>query len=775
MSTSIFPRLREVLAQIDRPGSFCVNGSAPVVLPGLEVKDLGPIGLPLTAGQAKELKQHCEQAPYGKGEMTLVDTHVRRVWHLKPEHFTLANPEWNTFLQQTLDKVQEELGLEKQKLEAHLYDLLLYEKGSFFLPHRDSEKLDRMVATLVIVLPSRFKGGELIVRHEGQEQTIDFTSDDNDPFRVHFAAFYADCEHEIRPLREGYRLCLVYNLTLKKGQKAVSAPRSSEFVQKVVQLLGEWARDDSARRLAVTLDHQYTQDGLTSDALKGADRFKAQVLYQAAQQAGCETALALLTFHECRDAYEEYGYHSRYRRWSDDDEEDEGGSGDYEVGELIDSDLTAAHWSDPHGKRLPIGEIAINKNELVDPDALMDVDPEEEYEGYTGNAGNTLDRWYRHAAIFVWPRRSRFDVLCDGGTESAIESLKPLVEKWQKASGKKAESLREDCIDFARSIIARWRHASHVGFGQQKKACSLMPLLEALDDPGLVNAYLSRVVAKDVLVEPGKSLVKVCRQLGLATFRSELDLVFQNTTVDTLERNVRLLESLCLANPGKNAEGWIDSCRSLAETTIAALETIDRTTKPDWRLARIQRAQVLAGLVRALLATEQSELLSRLLHQVRTQPNTYPLTSAQVPALTELGPWLKTNVKKHSAALSDWIAECRKQLEALTAQRPSAPTDFFRAANVPCACADCRELQRFLEDPNEKEHSFRYGEGRRRHLEEKIRQAHCDLDCKTIRTGSPHTLICTKNTNSYQEDLKAFEQNQKYLATLRSIQASLPK
>ena len=87
-------------------------------------------------------------------------------------------------------------------MQSHLYDLLLYEPGSFFLPHRDGEKLDRMVATLVIVLPSSFEGGELVVRHEGQERIIDFGGG-NSQFRVHYAAFYADCEHEVRPLRRG--------------------------------------------------------------------------------------------------------------------------------------------------------------------------------------------------------------------------------------------------------------------------------------------------------------------------------------------------------------------------------------------------------------------------------------------------------------------------------------------------------------------------------------------------------------------------------------------
>ena len=31
-----------------------------------------------------------------------------------------------------------------------------------------------MVATLVVVLPSSFQGGELVVRHEGRERVFDF-------------------------------------------------------------------------------------------------------------------------------------------------------------------------------------------------------------------------------------------------------------------------------------------------------------------------------------------------------------------------------------------------------------------------------------------------------------------------------------------------------------------------------------------------------------------------------------------------------------------------
>src|SRR5262249_32437207 len=155
------------------------------------------------------------------------------------------------------DAVQSELGLENQKLEAHLYKLLLYEPGSFFLAHRDGEKLDRMVATLVIALPSAHEGGELVVRHEGREEIVDFGP--NSQFQTQFAAFYADCEHEIHPVTSGFRLALVYNLALVKSKRTISAPTSRGHITAAAGLLRQWsnqreeAPDSTSSKLAVLL------------------------------------------------------------------------------------------------------------------------------------------------------------------------------------------------------------------------------------------------------------------------------------------------------------------------------------------------------------------------------------------------------------------------------------------------------------------------------------------------------------------------------------------
>src|SRR5262245_16250565 len=140
MDAPVQQKLLETLAKIDRPGTFCTSGPLPPTLPGLEVAGVGPVALPLEKRQAAALKKRARQAPYGKGTQTLVDTDVRRVWEIDADQIVLANPEWRDVLKQAVGAAQSELGLEEQNLEAHLYKLLLYEPGSFFLAHRDGEK-----------------------------------------------------------------------------------------------------------------------------------------------------------------------------------------------------------------------------------------------------------------------------------------------------------------------------------------------------------------------------------------------------------------------------------------------------------------------------------------------------------------------------------------------------------------------------------------------------------------------------------------------------------
>jgi hypothetical protein len=82
-----------------------------------------------------------------------------------------------------------------------------------------------MVATLVVVLPSPHEGGALIVDHQGEKQRIQGAPCGK---KLKLIAFYADCHHEIKPVRKGFRLALTYDLTLS-STKDSSAPVSAAF------------------------------------------------------------------------------------------------------------------------------------------------------------------------------------------------------------------------------------------------------------------------------------------------------------------------------------------------------------------------------------------------------------------------------------------------------------------------------------------------------------------------------------------------------------------
>jgi hypothetical protein len=281
-------------------------------------------------------------------------------------------------------------------------------------------------------------------------------------------------------------------------------------------------------------------------------------------------------------------------------------------------------------------------------------------------------------------------------------------------------------------------------------------------------------VARDPSVAPDDAIIKACDTHGWAAFQEELVAVFEGTTVESLGRNARLLERLCSARSRPKGER-LGLCQGLAEMLVSALETIDRqAVSTDWRLRAVKRPELLAGLARVLITTEQHELLSRVVNHALSAPKTYPLL-AHVSALTDLRPWLKTHLKKPCAAVSRWLAASCDRLESLTAHEPVPPADFRRDASLSCKCSDCEDLRAFLKDPVEKVHRFRVRQDRRQHLEHAIRGHRCDVTCVTERVGSAHTLVCAKTTASYEAKLKTYGEDREHLATLRSIRSELPE
>jgi hypothetical protein len=289
-------RLAEAIGQATRSSRFCVVGRLPVVDPGIEVDGLGVVKLPLKPAMAKKLVAHCRVAPYGKGTQTLVDRKVRDTLELDPMKSRLS-PQWNSAVARAARVAAEQLGLPAEQVEVRLYKLLVYEKGGFFLPHRDSEKHDGMVASLIVVLANPFKGGALLVQHGNVKQTVPFGPAAHNQAPC-YAAFYADCEHEVQRVTHGVRICLAYNLVLKpKREKPAVAGNPAAPADILTEAIQSWVATQPTKPLVFALEHHYTQRGLSRDLLKGADRQLTELVVPAAENTDCLVYLAQVSRH----------------------------------------------------------------------------------------------------------------------------------------------------------------------------------------------------------------------------------------------------------------------------------------------------------------------------------------------------------------------------------------------------------------------------------------------------------------------------------------------
>ena len=257
----ITTELAGILATVRRPGGFFAAGTAELRAPVLEVEGVGRVALPLLPAQAAQLAAVAEPAPYGRGEATILDpigaASGRSARSMCASAGAAGRRRWRPFFA----RVAEGLGVEAP-ISASLHKLLLYEAGGFFVGHRDTEKLPGMFATLVIVLPSLFAGGGLVVRHKGREVQLDLHRDD--PAEAGFAAFYADCVHEVLPVTEGSRLTLVYNLVRPGRGKPPQPPGYEREQVRLAGLLQAWGNgtyapdEEVPEKLIHLLEHAYT-------------------------------------------------------------------------------------------------------------------------------------------------------------------------------------------------------------------------------------------------------------------------------------------------------------------------------------------------------------------------------------------------------------------------------------------------------------------------------------------------------------------------------------
>lgn len=737
--------IEELLKSIRQPGDFCTHGRELTPMPIIEVEGVGALSFPVPVTQIRELVNASERAPYGKGSETLLDASVRDCRQIDSSRIRIAGGAWVETFATLLERVSDGLGCPTGRLQAHLYKLLVYETGGFFVPHRDTEKASGMVATLTLSLPTAGAGGELVVRHRNRETRIDMNA--AEPSELAYAAFYADCSHEVEPVREGHRLSLVFNLCLQEGDvdAAPGAPDRSAHVEALASAIAAWKNEKApASKLVWLLEHDYSVAGLSFDALKNADDAVSRTLGEAAERSGCELHAAVVHVEEAGSVdYSDFGF---YGDWYEEPAAEE-----LRMEEVFDGDYWLDGWVRRDGGRPGFGKVPLNERELLPGGALEDAEPDEQrINEATGNEGITLERAYRRAALVLWPRADALDVLADASMKAAAVWLKELHVRHESSVPTAVEKL-----------IELW--PNDPGGKQGPARAMLCRLFAEVGEASPATRFLEEVVLEHYDGTENEHLPAALAVSGPAWAGSFLkDLVqsrFPSRPQPLLELLLRINATPGLLEDGMLRESARGTLAGLPDVFAGMPRRVSRAS-PEGPLGKsATRDLFLLGWRCGL----RPEMEAAAVWLGENAPEAFALRT--IPEVLEDLSSEPGRMDSYAAYDALWRAAADALLNR-SARPPDEPRDWVISANLSCDCEFCAKLKTFCRDPAEQVLRLPLRKDLRKHLHQRIKAARLDMTHVTERRGSPFTLVCTKNRASHKRRLAEYAEDVARMSSL---------
>ncbi len=707
------------LQNLKGSGKFASVDALPFVLPGLHIDNSDvQTSFPLTENEARKLITLAEVASFGKGRDTIVDTAVRNTWEIDAKRINLRNPQWRNQLDNILNTVKTDLGLEKTSVKANLYKLLIYEEGGFFLPHKDSEKEKGMFGTLVIDLPSQFTGGELLISFDKETVVADFA--DASPYETRFAAFYADCEHEVKTVTSGYRVCLVYNL-IQQNQNQKSKITLSSVNSHADELAKIIDNHSGNQPYIFLLGHQYTPENFSYQNLKLNDRVKAEVILRAAKKLGFYSGLCLVTAYKAgMPAY--YGYNEPNPE---------------EMDEIFEESLEVKYWVESPFPE--IEDIEFEEEDLIASFELEEGEPIlKETTDYMGNYGPEVYYWYHYGAVVLWSPSVNAELIAQQRTSVQLAWIEYLtsntptaeevegINKVIKKGLLETDWYRQDAVNYNAIIDWTLTHGD-------------IALLLSLDKQ-VLQGYFPRIDSLKVM-EFLNYLTETQRNIWI-------EKIVDGGGLPVIDALVALL---VVIPAGKE---W----QSLTSTWVNALPTlIEQRYSGEADVITAHTIPHLVALEKKLNLTRTwSSQMANVLLAHMTRKKVHTLVNQQL-----LG-------NKDDALLKQLIrSACVDFLQKLVDDKPEPPKDWARP--LPESMHKHRalhELKHFLASPTQQKFDYRAVAADRERMEDAIKYAKLDLKMETIRKGRPYTLKLTKTRATYDKLLAKWKEDSGLLQKL---------
>ncbi|KAJ7766375.1 hypothetical protein DFH07DRAFT_809714 [Mycena maculata] len=372
----------KALRMFDFKGSFLETERytmARAANPCLEIEDVGPVGLPLSERLARTLMAGSTDSP--ASEFNRLEIPAERI--------RFQDPNWDVWLKKEAGLICAKLAGKTVRPSCRLRSLVLECAGSELksspVPPADA------IATLVIVLPSLFTGGQLECSHGVQSRTVDFALDSKISTSV--IAAYSVVDIAQCAITSGYRLSLTYDI-LQPDADAHSIPSFPDMENAALvlrQAMVQWQEEPEPGFVSYFLQSQCPLKQLGLQALTGSDASLAANLMRLAAQLDFQFYIVHLEL-----------YQSKYGKYS-------GWPGRLEPRKItdleIENELTSIEVTafDVQGVSVQISGFDFRWDKYLNGDSIDNDRPTtREYDLFNDDAVR-VDEKYDRVLFFLWP------------------------------------------------------------------------------------------------------------------------------------------------------------------------------------------------------------------------------------------------------------------------------------------------------------------------------------------------------------------------------------
>lgn len=383
-----------------------------------------------------------------------------------------------------------------------------------------------------------------------------------------------------------------------------------------------------------------------------------------------------------------------------------------------------------------------------------------------GNYGNTMDRWYRRAAVVVWPRDRDFTNRAEASPAWALDELRARVRGGDQAGARAA----------AATLTPFWDAAVRAN-GQVRFFGAALRTATALDDAETAGMLLRPFRIECLSRSHVTPLAKLAGHYG-EQWMGELARTWFGdgrpwAYASRQERSEWLasLPGLCEALHAKGSSGaatahcLVDLAWEWLGNTIQQAFASQSPRYRDKELA--DAGEPLAAVLAAAAATGAVNLRDKSVGFLCQQDD--EVIICVLSALRSAGA-LPAEARR-DGGFDTLAAECTTRLKDRLASPPRADDDWSISLPGGCGCELCGTLGTFLNDPARRTVEWPLAQQRRRHVHAQIDAAELPVRHATRRMGRPYTLVLTKTEALFERERQARRRDE---ADLKWLSAEFP-